>query len=206
MLTKHLVIFAKQPRMGRIKTRLAKDIGTVNAWRFYCKTLGDLVNRVSTDSLWKTYIATTPDNAILRDYAHSIRCNNKLLLISQGRGGLGQRMERAFKSLPTGPVVIIGSDIPDIGNHHIKQAFKVLGHQDCVFGPAHDGGFWLVGFKRCPHLPKLFKNVRWSTQHALSDTLSGLPIKMKIGLVATLNDIDTVADLKSNSKNEPSKI
>jgi len=206
MLTQHVVIFAKQPRMGRIKTRLASDIGTVNAWRFYSKTLTMLVNRVSTNDRWQTYIAATPDHTILRDYAQPVRSNNSIRLINQGSGDLGQRMERVFKSLPPGPVIIIGADIPDIRNHHIKQAFKILGYQDCVFGPAHDGGYWLVGFKRRPRLPKLFKNVRWSTEHALSDTLSGLPEKMQIGMVERLNDIDTAADLKPMAKNGPSKI
>src|SRR5437764_400156 len=91
--------------------------------------------------------------------------------IGQGSGDLGARMRRALAACPPGPVVLVGSDIPEITQAHIVDAFRVLGRDDLVFGPTCDGGFWLIGARRSPRLPPLFGAVRWSTPHALKDTL-----------------------------------
>ena len=99
-------------------------------------------------------------------------------------------MRRAIAATPPGPVVLIGSDIPAIEPGHIAAAFRRLGTHDLVFGPAVDGGFWLVGARRRPRLPMLFARVRWSTSHALADTLAGLPRGVTVGFVDTLEDID----------------
>jgi hypothetical protein len=93
--------------------------------------------------------------------------------------------------LSHGPVVIVGSDIPDIAPAHIARAFAALGDHDFVFGPAADGGFWLVGARRRPAVPAgLFDGVRWSTPHALADTLAGLPKTARVAMIATLDDVD----------------
>ncbi len=96
-------------------------------------------------------------------------------------------------NLHHGPTCIIGADIPGIQPHHIAEAFCALGDHDAVFGPAPDGGYWLVGLKERPR-SGLFKNVRWSTEHALSDSRATLG-NARIATVATLADVDTVADL-----------
>lgn len=104
-------------------------------------------------------------------------------------------MARLFRNMPPGPVCIIGADIPDISRPHIARAFRALGSHDAVFGPARDGGYWLVGLKRTTPPPAtLFTSVRWSTEHALSDSIATLP-GYRITTVATLSDIDTVDDL-----------
>lgn len=93
------------------------------------------------------------------------------------------------------PVCLIGADIPGITRAHIARAFAALGGHDAVFGPADDGGYWLVGAKHPARLPHgLFGNVRWSTEHALADTLRTLP-GWRIALTDTLRDVDTGADL-----------
>ncbi|MEN8195344.1 MAG: DUF2064 domain-containing protein, partial [Pseudomonadota bacterium] len=90
-------------------------------------------------------------------------------------------------------VVIVGSDIPDVAPAHIDRAFAALGGHDTVFGPAVDGGYWLVGARRRPRTPgDLFSGVRWSTPHALGDTLANLG-GASHALVDTLEDIDTRA-------------
>ena len=112
-------------------------------------------------------------------------------LIAQGDGDLGVRMARPLLTLPPGPVVIIGSDIPEVGSSHIMAAFKALGRKDVVFGPAADGGYWLVGARRTPMVPHgLFGTVRWSTKHALTDTLAGLPKSFRVAMLGELDDID----------------
>jgi glycosyltransferase A (GT-A) superfamily protein (DUF2064 family) len=99
-------------------------------------------------------------------------------------------MRRALAACPPGPAVLVGSDIPALGAHHIADAFRLLGRHDVVFGPAGDGGFWLVGARRCPCLPPLFGRVRWSGPHALADVLNNLPRRVRVGFAARLEDVD----------------
>ena len=113
----------------------------------------------------------------------------------QGRGDLGDRMGRMLRAAPAGPVCVIGADIPGVTAARVADAFRVLGSHDAVFGPAPDGGYWLVGLKRArPVPPRLFENVRWSTEHALADTVATLP-DHRIAQVPTLRDVDTIDDL-----------
>ena len=102
-------------------------------------------------------------------------------------------MERVSLKFPNNPVLIIGSDIPDISNRIIKNAFKAVRRHDLVFGPSPDGGYWLVGARAGLLVRGLFDNVRWSTAFALSDTLNNIGMK-KVVFVDTLNDIDSVED------------
>jgi glycosyltransferase A (GT-A) superfamily protein (DUF2064 family) len=99
-------------------------------------------------------------------------------------------MRRALAACPPGPAVLIGADIPALGPEHIAEAFRLLGKHDLVFGPAADGGFWLVGARRSPRLPPLFGQVRWSSPHALQDALVNLPRKVSVGFAARLKDVD----------------
>jgi hypothetical protein len=116
--------------------------------------------------------------------------------MAQPPGDLGQRMDRTIRGFAPGPVVIIGSDIPDIMPRHIADAFKALGNNDAVFGPADDGGYWLVGLRRRPSHPDLFRPVRWSTRNALADTVNNLGKRFDHVLLETLIDIDDAAALR----------
>ena len=116
--------------------------------------------------------------------------------IPQGGGDLGVRMARILRNMPQGPVCIVGGDIPAITRRHINHAFNVLGSHDAVFGPATDGGYWLVGMKRVASIPVgLFNDVRWSTEFALSDSVATLN-GASVGYVDQLSDIDTFEDLQ----------
>ena len=110
--------------------------------------------------------------------------------LAQGTGDLGHRMARIMRALPPGPAVIIGTDIPDITPSHVARAFRFLGRHDAVFGPATDGGYWLVGLKRRPRLPDIFAGVRWSTEFTLSDSLAKLGHGHSVALLEILEDID----------------
>lgn len=192
-----VVVMAKTPRMGRVKTRLAKDIGPVAAAQFARQTLHGLVRRLGGDPRWRLVIATAPD----RD-AGALRAALGVPVIGQGGGDLGQRMRRAAEAMPPGPVVITGSDIPAIRPRHIADAFARLAGQDAVFGPSPDGGFWLVGLNRRPRCPAPFAPVRWSTAHALEDCLAGLAGK-RVALTGTLADVDTAAEFMAWRQNQP---
>jgi uncharacterized protein len=183
---RHLILFVRAPRLGVGKRRLARDIGDVAALRFERTMLGLLDRRLGRDRRWRLRLKVTPDRA---------RFGSRLWprgvsVAAQGGGDLGCRMRRALAACPPGPVVLVGADIPDLTAEDVAAAFRLLGRHDVVFGPTEDGGFWLVGARRCPRLPPLFGNVRWSGPHALADTLAALPARVSVGFVARLADID----------------
>lgn len=192
---RHLVVMLKEPKAGRVKTRLGREIGMVEAaWWFRHQTAALL--RKLDDPRWQVWLAVSPDRAGLESRvwpAHLPR-------IAQGGGDLGRRMSRLFRVMPKGPVCIIGGDIPGIQPAHIERAFRALGNHETVFGPATDGGYWLIGMKRAGALPYgTLDNVRWSTEHALSDSIASLG-NIRIALVDQLQDVDTLHDLKSLSR------
>lgn len=185
-MRRHLVLFVRSPQLGRGKRRLARAIGDVATVRFERLMLALLLRRLATDRRWRLRIAVTPDKA-LRD---ARLWRRGVEAIGQGGGDLGIRMRRALAACPPGPVVLVGGDIPALAASHVANAFRLLGGRDLVFGPAEDGGFWLVGARRSPRLPRLFERVRWSSPYALADTLAGLPRRITVGLVDRLEDVD----------------
>jgi hypothetical protein len=180
---------AKLPVAGRVKTRLAREVGTVEATRFARHATAALLQRLGVDRRWQTTIAVSPDTAV----ASRVWPRGPARL-PQGRGDLGQRMQRLFSSLPPGPVVVVGTDIPDLRPAHIAQAFRLLGRHDAVFGPAADGGYWLIGLRRRPRILHPLSDVRWSSPQALQDTLDNLDGR-SIARLATLADVDGAGDL-----------
>jgi hypothetical protein len=102
-------------------------------------------------------------------------------------------MQRLMDRLPPGPVVIVGSDVPGIAPGDIAAAFRALGAVDAVFGPAEDGGYWLVGQRRTPGTLQMFDGVRWSSPHTLADTLGNLQGR-KVAHLRTIADVDREAD------------
>jgi uncharacterized protein len=171
-----LILFARVPRLGGGKSRLARDIGAVAALRFERVMLARGQRRLGRDRRWRLRLAITPDRGARR-----------LGALPQGRGDLGERMRRVMAASAPGPVVLIGTDIPGLTAGHIAEAFALLGGYDIVFGPATDGGFWLVGAR---HRMPDFGTVRWSSRHALGDVLRNLPRCLSIGFAATLDDVD----------------
>jgi rSAM/selenodomain-associated transferase 1 len=185
-INRHLVVFAKAPVAGRVKQRLAREIGEGLSLRFYRRTTAELLRRLGHDPRWRKWLAVTPD----RTARTGGLWPPPWRLVPQGNGDLGARMGRALLRLPPGPVVIVGSDIPDITAAHIAAAFDLLDRCEVVFGPARDGGYWLIGARRTSPLPDLFRNVRWSSPWALSDTLANIGEGRKVGYVEELEDVD----------------
>lgn len=207
----------RAPRMGRVKRRLARDMGAVNALGFYRLCTERLLRRLGRDRRWTTWLAVTPDT--MRFHPRLWPKGPRRMV--QGGGDLGARMERILRVPPPGPVVIVGSDIPGIEARHVARAFRLLGSHDTVFGPAPDGGYWLVGARRRPRCPDMFRNVRWSSEHALADTLANLGANLRAnlgenleanlgaepgagpvsrfsaGFVETLRDVDTLEDYRN---------
>lgn len=197
-LSRHLILFVKAPRFGAVKARLARDVGRLPAWVFYRRTLQALFRRLGRDPRWRTWIAIAPDRAAARPFRP--RPPPSASLFEQGPGDLGARMARAFARLPPGPAVLVGGDIPAIRRAHIAEAFRRLGAFEAVFGPAADGGYWLAGFRRRGHggatlARRGFAGVRWSTAHALADTLANLGGTKIAPPLALLEDVDDGAAL-----------
>jgi len=185
-MRRHLVLFVRAPQLGRGKRRLAQEIGDVATVRFERLMLALLLRRLGRDRRWRLRMAVTPDK-VCRQARHWRR---GVAAEGQGSGDLGIRMLRALAACPPGPVVLVGGDIPALAARHVATAFRLLGSHDLVFGPAEDGGFWLVGARRSPLLPPLFEKVRWSGPYALADTLAGLPLRVTVGSVDRLEDVD----------------
>src|SRR6202789_1575327 len=183
-----VVVFARAPRLGTVKRRLARDIADRAALRFHTETLFRLLRLLLRERRFRTILALTPDGA--RD-----RLPVRVRRIGQGGGDIGRRMDTACRRFRLGNVAIIGSDIPDANAADVLAAFRALGCHDAAFAPAVDGGFWLVALgARRPAQP--FHNARWSTEHALADTLRNFN-GYRVARLRMARDVDTACDLAS---------
>lgn len=210
MLARHVVIFAKAPRIGTVKRRLAAGIGALAAWRCYGEITRNLLDRLARERRWRLWLAVTPDHTARGTRYWPSRHRRTLDRIAQGPGDLGARMGRVLRQLPPGPAVIVGSDIPEIDAPALHAAFRALRSHAAVFGPAEDGGYWLVGLRRQPrprgHLPgAMFRRVRWSTAHALADSRAGLGKTTSTALLQRLADIDDVTSWRAWRARRPSR-
>lgn len=184
-----VVIFLKAPIAGRVKTRLGADIGMGRASALF-RVMTKRTIAETRKGGWQTVLAVDP---LVAGFRHL--WPPTLRRIGQGNGDLGQRMKYAMDQIADGPVIVIGADAPDMRVRHLKAAFDALRAADAVFGPADDGGYWLVGLSRRRAAPDLFDGVRWSTKHALKDTVKSLPKYFQVALIDQLCDVDTRDDL-----------
>ena len=183
-----VIVFARAPRLGTVKTRLAATIGEREALRFHSETLAATLRRLRRDRRFALRLAAIPRGA-------EGPWTQRVARMDQVRGDLGIRMDRAFRAYKRRRVALVGCDIPALTADDVNQALHGLRGADAVFGPATDGGYWLVAMgARRPARP--FRNVRWSTQHALAATLANFTAR-NIRFARTLRDVDEAADLTS---------
>mgnify|MGYP001824267164 CR=1 FL=1 len=189
-MRRKLVIMLKEPRPGRVKTRLGREIGMVPAAWWFRHQSARLIRRLQ-DPRWDLTLAVSPDAEGLASRIWP----GHLPRQPQGAGDLGDRMARLLRSARPGPVLIVGADIPGIAREHIWRGFRALGANEAVLGPAPDGGYWAIGLKRVSaQSPDLFRAVRWSSEHAMEDTFRSLG-KARVAFIDTLADVDTAKDL-----------
>ena len=190
-MTKNLVlIFTRNPELGKCKTRLAKTIGNENALTIYKMLLQHTANVVEQVDC---------DKAVY--YSVKVRANDlwddsTYRKHQQHGDDLGERMHNAFKvsfELGYDKVLIVGSDLYDLKPQHIQDAFSKLDNNDVVIGPAEDGGYYLLGMKTL--LPNIFENKKWGTDTVRTATLNDLKNK-KVAQLEILNDIDVYDDAK----------
>lgn len=187
-----LIIFAKNPVLGQVKTRLAKRIGSEMALEVYHILLRKTARVTATLPSEKRVYFTPeiPENTPWSSADYDKR-------LQQG-SDLGERMMNAFKDAFNEGfkhVVLIGSDLYDLTPTHLDEAFKQLLDHDVVLGPALDGGYYLIGLNELH--PCLFKDKNWGTSRVLKDTLRNLE-KHDVALLTMLNDIDIYEDLKGH--------
>jgi rSAM/selenodomain-associated transferase 1 len=186
-----LIVFVKNNILGKVKTRLAKTVGDNKAFEVY-KQLVDITEECSlkVDSDKHIYFSEKVINSKWVD---------ELKFVQQGNS-LGDKMSNAFENgFKQGyeKVILIGSDLPDISPSIIQEGFDKLEKSEVVFGPAEDGGYYLIGMKKSRKF--IFENKPWSETGLLEITLDELGKQdVSFSLLQTLNDIDTFEDLKSS--------
>lgn len=199
MKTNALIIFTRNPELGKVKTRLAKTIGDKNALEVYIRLL--LHTMKVTQSLDCDKFVFYDTKIETNDLWLETLYEKKI----QSGVDLGVRMQDAFQQifeLGYKNCIIVGSDLFDLQDYHIDEAFYKLQFSDGVIGPAEDGGYYLLGLKKV--IPSIFKNKNWGTSNILSATLKDLE-NYKIEFTETLNDIDTFEDLEKSNYYKISK-
>jgi len=183
-----VIVFVKNIILGTVKTRLAKTIGDIGAFEVYSELVK--ITEKATEALdvdKRIYFS----NAVV-----DTKWPNEFKTVQNGTD-LGDRMLNAFKDgFQAGykKIVLIGSDLPDINAKHITKGIDALTNNNVVFGPAEDGGYYLVGMSNMEEL--IFKNKPWSQPNLLELTLKELEIaQIKVEILETLNDIDNYEDL-----------
>jgi uncharacterized protein len=190
-----LGMFAKEPTPGTVKTRLARDIGEASAAAFSRVCLEDLAERFAAtgDRRWLGY---APDIATAREWFHALAAD-RYELWPQPAGDLSRRIEAFFTAAldsKSAQAVLIGSDSPLVTRDVIATAFKALAETDVVLGPAADGGYYLIGLRRCPQ--GWLDGVRWSSPWTLADTVEmARRHDLTLSLLPLGSDVDTADDL-----------
>ena len=195
-MNRGLIVFARKPVAGLVKTRIARDMGTRAATELYAAMLEDVLERsadldgVRTLVFWALEAGEPPDYPALP-------C---LEMLKQCGSTLGERMANAFDTAFSSGIescCIIGSDSPDLPRQHIQQAFRMLERDrtDIVIGPAVDGGYYLLGMK---HLwGRLFEDIPWSSAQVLKASCErASELGLKTTLLPGWYDIDTLDDLR----------
>lgn len=190
-----LIIFVRNPQLGKVKTRLAAQIGDEKALLVYGRLL-EHTRKVALDSNCTKYVFVTEPLAI-----DSWKIFREMEQIGES---LGERMFHAFQSVfekGYDQVIIIGSDCPGLTPAHIHHAFESLERYDAVVGPAQDGGYYLLGLNGLYR--EIFENKAWSTSSVFTDTMNSIDqLKLSCKVMELLTDVDLEEDLPDDWKKD----
>ena len=191
-----LLIFAKKPVPGKVKTRLAVDIGNEAACQIYKQLLFYTFDIAEKTNTYVFACLTEKDEVTLDTIPYTD-------FYQQVNGNLGEKLNDAFKTVfqkGFKKLIVLGTDCADLTSEIIDEAYNKLENNDVVIGPAEDGGYYLLGMTH--YIPSIFENKSWSTEHLLTETIQTLKEENKsYHLLETLSDIDNIKDLK-NTKNK----
>lgn len=187
--TPTLIVMLKAPRLGRGKSRIAKEIGRVEALRIN-RVLHSLTMRAALDPRWALHLSVTPDDQLER----LPLWRREIPRSAQGGGDLGARLARALA--PHRFVAVVGTDCPLMTRADVASAFRALRRKPFALGPAQDGGFWVLAARDGAAAGRVLQGVRWSSAYAASDVIAALG-PHKVELLTTLRDVDTYADWRA---------
>ena len=185
-----LIIFTRNPILGKVKTRLAKAVGkktALNIYLFLLQKTKEVTQNIHCDKV------IFYSQEILENDLWDTTTYKKELQVGKH---LGAKMNHAFETSfkdKYHKVVLIGSDLYDLEASHIEEAFEKLEKKDVVIGPATDGGYYLIGLKKT--YPEIFQNKNWGTSSVRKDTLKNLE-KVDVHLLPMLNDVDVIEDIE----------
>lgn len=190
-----LIVYARVPALGEVKTRLAAEMGDSAALEAYRSLLTNALSNMSgLDDIDKELCLTGIDSA---GECAQLATRYKFSLAEQTNGDLGQRMCESFRLglKEHSRVLLIGSDCPLLNETRVRQAFDALRHHDAVFVPVEDGGYSLLGLREL--IPELFENIAWSGDSVMQDSRSKLlDRKASWAELETLWDVDEPPDWK----------
>lgn len=188
-----IIVFAKNIVLGKVKTRLAKNVGDEAAFNVY-KYLIDITHKETTK------INECDVHIYFSDVVSNTLWNNNEKFVQKGTD-LGERMFNAFKdSFDRGytNIIGVGADLPDLNAEIMLKGLERLKTNDTVFGPSEDGGYYLIGMNQL--IPEVFENKSWSTDLLLKETITELKkLSYSTHFLEELNDVDTIEDLAASS-------
>ena len=187
-----LIVFAKTPILGNVKSRLADELGEIKTLWVYKQLLKK--TKIAIQSIQQNVVVYYSGDKT--DFFDQLFLNCKKH--PQEGIDLGERMANAISTefeKGFNQIIIIGTDMWDLNQENIKKAFKDLNNSDIVIGPASDGGYYLLGIKKM--IPDIFQNKKWGSQTVLKETLKDLK-NYKVSFLKEKNDIDLLEDLKKH--------
>lgn len=190
-----LIVFAREPLPGTVKTRLAAAVGDEAAAELYDTMLRDVLKTTRQLKGVETMVFWACEEVALSRLAEKYRCCSR----RQSQGDLGQRMQAAFEEMFASGCelcCIIGSDAPDLPLSYVEGAYRLLEARqtDAVFGPCRDGGYYLLGLRQV--WPQLFAAISWSSASVLEQSLAAAHNSgVTTALLPEWQDIDTLEDL-----------
>lgn len=189
-----LIIFLKAPVPGLVKTRLADAYGVDKACNIYKELTETILHAVQKWRNETILFYYPPDGkSIITDWL-----GEAYQLVAQTGDDIGEKMKNAFVygfNKGAEKIVLIGTDIPELDEKTIEDAYLSLQNNDCVIGPSTDGGYYLIGLNRRQFRKEIFENIHWSTDSVLQDTLGIIrTFKLSADLLDFKTDIDTPGD------------
>jgi hypothetical protein len=192
-----VALFVRVPVPGRVKTRLATDLGNEGACNLYRAMVTDILSNITSCGLpLFLFHDGKEDSELPKEWS-----KESFKVLAQQSGSIGERMAAAFEycfAENIAQVILVGSDIPGLDSRIILEASAALESHDAAIAPAADGGYCLVAFKQQTFTSAVFRNIPWSTDQVLRVTLERCnEYKLAVMLLKTLQDIDTIDDLKA---------
>jgi rSAM/selenodomain-associated transferase 1 len=190
-----LIIFVKYPDPGKVKTRIARELGAEKAADIYSLIAGSVIESVSGSDKYRTVLFFDPPE--MENGIRQWLGRDDVTYEPQSGNTIGERMSDAFERVfsgGAGKAVLIGTDVPEITGETVTRAFRLLEFEDAVIGPAEDGGYYLLGLKK-PE-PLLFGDIEWGSDSVYKRTVERIEkLDLSYKSLDTLRDVDTAEDV-----------